>query len=98
MGLEHFTRAAAAFSVSFRPAAPVRVHACGRLAEGSAEWAAVDKALEAARAAAAKVSAAAAAAAAAAKAKEAPAAVAAAKLKGAPPAAAAKAKAGAASA
>ena len=69
MGLEHFTRAAAAFSVSFRPAAPVRVHACGRLAEGSAEWAAVDKALEAARAAAAKVSAAAAAAAAVAAAK-----------------------------
>ena len=58
MGLEHFTRAAAAFSVSFRPAAPVRVHACGRLAEGSAEWAAVDKALEAARAAAAKAKAA----------------------------------------
>ena len=58
-------------SVNLKPSPPITIHAAGALAEGSVEWAAVDKELKARQAAAAKALAAAAAAAAGPKGKEA---------------------------
>jgi hypothetical protein len=57
------TKLAGVFSVRLKPASPLVIVGAGRIAEGSPEWAAVDKAIAAAEAAQAKKTAAPAAAA-----------------------------------
>jgi hypothetical protein len=64
-GLDVITRISTAMSVNLKPSPPVVIKAAAQIAEGSAEWAAVDKELKAKAAAAAKAQAAAAGAAAA---------------------------------
>jgi len=53
LGLDVLQRAAAAFSVNLRPASPIVVQRCGRMAEGGADWLAADAQIAAAARAAA---------------------------------------------